>query len=677
MARDNAGFMSANLGSAQEPVAPNAALLEQAGSYRGKAEEIDGQRTAAAITTVAQVGEAAYKGYVAAEAESTALKVRDAITGNKVDPELEKRYASEFGRIKEAASQGVIDQAHASALLGAEMRRLIAQHPGQSDIIRKEYQTATGASNWDVRLFYEAMTAERKKGEANKLADATNKLVFDAALGMGKTPTEAQAIVSLPSTDPIRRSVEEAAANSAKLAQTRTNLDNTGQIDSRNSDTYANTLKTYTLDAVTKKTGELRMQLSEFVKTSGIDLGNPSKITKEQLSALVAKKDAILLEIDTVYESQMQVAKQWAAARPSFTKLDDVHTFIATQRENTMKLFDSMTDKALLLPSLKTFADLNNKNMAASLSQVQAMSQLHSFVRSVASPDLLDAASDPNKREALRKSNSGNAYIDNLVKYADAMQNGSMSLANSLMPQLTKYNQIGEAMTNPAASPAAVAAAQNSTPEERKDVAKVLFSSVSPILRDGKASPEDVPKVVAATKIWSGKGNDLATMRDAVTTGKLFSAVGPENKEAVTNNVLAVSDSHMRPTSRLVTELRDSLTRVTRGGTFSMQVVWKDGVLQLADASGAAVGGVTRGPSFSMQSASAQALINDANRLLDIQKSLGVNVDQRAAMFINDVKGVARPKPAAAPTTPPSTPAVSTGSVGTQLQSFLGTAGAK
>jgi hypothetical protein len=41
--------------------------------------------------------------------------------------------------------------------------------------------------------------------------------------------------------------------------------------------------------------------------------------------------------------------------------------------------------------------------------------------------------------------------------------------------------------------------------------------------------------------------------------------------------------------------------------------------------------------------------------LLDIQKSLGVDVDKRAALFINDVKGVARPKPAAATSTPPST----------------------
>lgn len=646
MAKDKTGYMSADVTVSQEPVAPNAALLEQAGAFRGKAAEIDGARTANTITTVAQVGEAAYKGYVASEAETSALEARDTITGLNPSPNIANRYSDRVKQIQEAVKAGSIDQASGTAIMGSEMRRLIAAHPGQADIIRKEYQTATGASNWDVRMFYESMTKDKVDKEAARIKSKVDDLVFTTATGMGYTPSDAESIVRLPVNDPVRKAVEETAGFNARIEQHKKTMDTQVAIGAHNSKAMATELKTGASLGVLKVTGEERINLHKFIKESGIDLSRPEQITPAQLATLTAQKDRILMRIEGAYENARQTAAQWATSRPGFTELDDVLKDIATQRENTIKMFDNMTDKGLLLSGLKTFSDLNNKNMAASLSQVQAMSQLHTFVKSVAGPQLIEGLSNPNTRDSVLKSNPNNAYVAALDQYLRATQTNSLSLVASTSKQLERYSQISEAIVNPAATPESKVALESATPQEKKDVAQILFSTVAPILRAGNASPQDSDKVVAATKLWAGTGQDLATMRDAVVTGKLFAVVGADKKEAATVNVLNVSEYHLSPKGSLMTELRNAAKTTTRGGVLSLDVVYKDGMLRLARPSGELVPMNTRGASFSPFDAKAYTLLNDANRLLDIQKTLGVNVDERAQLFINDFKGVARPAPA-------------------------------
>jgi len=196
MAKDKTGFMSASLGNADAPVAPSGQLLEQAGAYRGKAAEIDGIRTAEAITFATSTGKAAYEGYVESEAANKAANVTEGLNtptfvgpvaakrneqmamleearaaGRLVGeptPELIKEWDDRALAISQAAAGKVFSQSEANARLAVDMRNLIAQHPAQAARIREVYKSYTGVGDWNTRQIEGALTAKQQEDAAAK-----------------------------------------------------------------------------------------------------------------------------------------------------------------------------------------------------------------------------------------------------------------------------------------------------------------------------------------------------------------------------------------------------------------------------------------------------------------------------------------------------------------------------
>jgi hypothetical protein len=224
MAKDKTGYMSQSLAGAPEPVAPNFGLLEQAGAFRGKAAEIEGQANAATINAIGATGKAAYEGYVESEASKLAANVTEGLNtptfigpvaakhneqvqqleearaaGRLVGeptPELIKEWHSRAQQISEAAAGKVFSQREAQSRLATEMRELISKHPSQAARIREVYNAYTGISDWNTREIQGALTAKAAEDEAAKRrarlleADAKNITESGVAARFGMRNTE-------------------------------------------------------------------------------------------------------------------------------------------------------------------------------------------------------------------------------------------------------------------------------------------------------------------------------------------------------------------------------------------------------------------------------------------------------------------------------------------------------
>ena len=646
MAQAKTSF-SQQMGDAPDPQMANSALLENAGAIRGAAAKLGGEIIANDIATVAKVGDAAYEGYVSSQAEKDAINARDVITGNKQDDgTLETRYATEFGRIKAAADQGVIDQPAATALLGAEMRRLIAAHPGKAEAIRKQYRVATGSSDWDNRLFFEAMTKKQEAQKLTKIQEEERKDVYQGAIAMGLPSSVALQVAQLPPGSAGRNLVEEYVGTTSALKAQKEKVDNMKVINGETSRLATTGLLTEVTIATARVTTQQRLTLQAEVTRLGIDFSKPDQITDAQYGQLLSLQNKFMTEIDTVYANAAvridEKAKQYGPAFDAGGALKQLEAL----RKDSAALFKSFTDRTLFIQGMQEYASMRGQSTKSALERIDTLSKIGKYLEGVAGPDLYKKLVDPDSRQHYMAGAGGKIpWIQDMVAYITAQQAGASREAAEIEKRLGRWQDIFVGQTNPGgATPEQKQAAATATPEELRAVASVTHQESSTLIRAGKEAktPEEKRLVVASSRIFASHGQELATMRDGVVSGNIFTAAGPENKEAITKNVVTVTDHHLKKGSTFDIDVKNALSRNTASGGGSLKVEVEGNYLFLTDDKGNRITPVTGSNGAIYGNKQAFGVVANANRMFEMRNALGKDITKEMQEWADRQNGVSR-----------------------------------
>lgn len=344
MAKNTSGYMALELPGAPEPVAPSGQLLEQAGSFRGQAAKIEGEKTADAIKFAGEVGKAAYESYQFSEAAKEAKNImQDVVSpefiGARAYDKLSKEkqleaieqsgdmpsaeFMNDLERARAAVEYGALSAANARTMLAAKMRSRIAANPGAAPWIRKAFQEYSGSGDWDIQELQGAFKEQKKERDVIEDERRKAKLALDKELA-GNPEVQAvfankfglvggQVLESFNSEQGQtyrRMAADIAAANAAQIAATRardmTNL------------TDADKAHAAGVHAITQAT----------------------VLSNDFMGIVIGQANATKTNLDTILQSPEGFGKFWAdhksliknSATISIRKLEDLRSSLVSTR---------------------------------------------------------------------------------------------------------------------------------------------------------------------------------------------------------------------------------------------------------------------------------------------------------------------------------------------------------
>ncbi len=660
MAKDTTGFMAKDMGQPTETKAAPTSLIEQAGAYEGRAAELDGIKTAEAITHYTKQGKAAYEGWVESEAAKAATAITDklntpefmgpeAYQANKnaieaqdalklsfaaeqsagpVDPAVVQEYKDAAQRVVQAKEAGTLSQGQATAHLAMEMRRLIASNPAEAASIRKVFNVYTGRGDWDVRPIEAGLTAHQKESAAAKqMVEMHQKEAWElfqsgigSMLGM-KSYAETFQHVQAGSDTAVRMSTMYQAGRLTEHANKAMTTGNMNQF-------YSSAILSAGAARVTAVTPVI-----ENLKMQGIDILNMSSPTEAQRPAIMeAFRDMRVAERNAL-EGSIKMLENRLAANPNMdaTIVNDTMEKLKKQLANTPLTadFDNM------LNELKMSA--TDRNMKADT--VLKTAQIRDLtLKTTWSEDMLARMKDPRTRANMIKDYPNNPAVKELADVFEGRQGG-------FSKEMKDMEMIADGLFNAAAPWAHKAAAQQAatTDAGKKQIAAVtqieVGRGVEALQAGVPATPSKAAAAIVAAKNFNPVGKDGTTIYNDVMSGRSEAVFKDDttkladyNKAVVgrAERFLAQVDGNSYPAK--VKEALAVATARKAGATLAVE----DGLVVLKNAK------ITGNVGADESIFKLQQQIVEVNKLISMQtKILGENT--RAQRFVDEVRtGVAK-----------------------------------
>ena len=533
--QESTGFMSPDLSLAPAPASADYGLLIQAGQARGKAAQIAGESTAQLIKTATSIGEAAYSGYVQAQAQEAATKVtQNLFTPQYVGEEAQrtiqdqsselaqelsaaggnvavvKDYEARAKRIADAVAAKTFTQDQALSRLSADMRKLIATHPGQAQAIRKVFNEVTGRGDWDVRPIEAALTAKAKTDEFQKaqmrLLENDAKRIYESGIGsLFKMKSSAEVFANIvQGTD--------YGVRMGTMLQSQNLIENSNKVK-----TSGDMNQFYSATNIEAHASRVQAAQQVFARLEqkGININAMVSPTEAQRKDIEdAYRTMKTAERNSLLAAQNDLAAK-LRANPNMdrTVVDDTVKRIEDRLKNT----PLTTDLDSMLSELKQSYTAANVRADTVLKAVQVNDVV---LRNTWSQDLIAKMKDPRTRKQMVADYPNNPAVAELAAMFEGRQ-------NSFSQDMQNMSMIAEGLFSKAASPAARAAAMDAdnTPEGRRAKAAVIqlhsAKGADVLKQDAPATEFGVSAVVSLAKNFTPNESSWNTLYQTAMSDKI------------------------------------------------------------------------------------------------------------------------------------------------------------
>lgn len=533
--QESTGFMSPDLSMAPAPASADYGLLIQAGQARGKAAQIAGESTAQLLKTATGIGEAAYSGYVQAQAQEAATKVtQNLFTPQYVGEEAQrtiqaessqlaqelsaaggnvavvKDYEARAKRIADAVAARTFTQDQAISRLSADMRKMIATHPGQAQAIRKVFNEVTGRGDWDVRPIEAALTAKAKTDEFQKaqmrLLESDAKKIYESGIG-GQFGMKSSAEVFANIAQGT-----DAGVRMGTMLQSQNLIENSNKVK-----TSGDMNQFYSATNVSAHASRVQAAQQVFTRLEqkGININAMVSPTEAQRKDI---EDAYRI-MKTAERNSLLGAQNDLAARlranPNMdrTVVDDTMKRIEDRLKNT----PITTDLDSMLSELKQSYTAANVRADTVLKAVQVNDVV---LKNTWSQDLIAKMKDPRTRKQMIADYPNNQAVLELAAMFEGRQ-------NSFSQDMQNMSMIADGLFNKAASPAALAAAMaaDTTPEGRRAKAAVIqlqsAKGAEVLKQDAPATEFGVGAIVSLAKNFTPNESSWNTLYQSAMSDKI------------------------------------------------------------------------------------------------------------------------------------------------------------
>jgi hypothetical protein len=477
-------FMSPDLSLAPAPASADYGLLVQAGQSMGRASEIGGKTMAGLITAATETGKQVYEGYVASEAQNAATKVAtNLFTPDFIGEEAQRTiqaetstlarelsdaggdrsvvtdYEARAKRVADAVAAKTFTQDQAVTRLTADMRQLIAAHPGQAQNIRKVFNEVTGRGDWDVRPIEAALTAKAKEDEFRKtqlrLLERDAQKIFESGVGSQFGMRSSAEVF-----ENIARGTD-AGVRMNTILQSQNLIENSNKVRTSGE---MNQFYNATIVGAGAARAQAAQQVFSMLEQKGININTMVSPTEAQREAITdafrrmksAERNSLLAA-----ESDLR-ARILSNPTMDRTVVDDTVKRISERLKNTPLTAD-LDD--MLSELRKNYTDANVR--ADTILKAAQVSDL--VLKSTWSDDLISKMKDDRIRKQMLADYPNNPAIQELAALIEGRQRTFSERMNQMI-------LIGEGMMGVAARPeaAAAAAAADTTPAGREAKAAVI-----------------------------------------------------------------------------------------------------------------------------------------------------------------------------------------------------------
>lgn len=661
---DKKSSFAVDVTNSYETKAAPTSLVENAGAYEGKAAELEGVKTAEAITHYTKQGKAMYEGWVQSEAAKAATAITDKLNtpefvgpaayqakldfdtakeglalgfaqeqkAGPVEPAVVQEYKEAAARVVAAKESGTMTQGQATAHLAMEMRKLIAAHPAEAAAIRKEFNIYTGRGDWDVRPIETALTAKEKESQAAK-----DKLQRDekAAWEFFTKGYAGKAGIST-----YEEAVRTVAAGDDRAVRMGTMYQADMVTEHANKSMTTGSMNEFFSSAVLSA-GAARVKVTasvyEGLKAKGIDLLNMSAVTEAQRPLIMeAYRDMKVAERNAL-EGSVKMLENKLASNPGMDA-----SIVSDTKEKLNKLLAAplTTDLDSMLNELKMNGTARNMTADTVLKthQIRDIS-----LKTTWSDDMLARMKDPRTRANMVKDYPNNPAVKELASVFEGRQ-------VSFSKEMKDMEMIADGLFNEAAPWAHKAAAQQAmspdAPLQLKQQAAAVVQlqvgkGVEVLTAGVPASPSGAIAAITTATHFNPIGIDGATIYNDVMSGKsedIFrndtSKLAEYNKAVLgrTERFLANVDKDSYPVK--MKEALDVATARKTGAT----LVAENGLVVLKNAK------LTGNTGADAAIFKLQQQVSEVNKLLSMQTKLS-NDTGRAQRFVDEVKtGIAPSK---------------------------------
>lgn len=663
MAKES-GFQ-VNLGYASEPASPNYSTLAEATVIRGQA-------AAKQLTFLGEQVNAAMIGYTEAQQdraiEETVRKTYNPETqyiGGEIKknidiaqaPELARRKAivdlelsagpptpevaaelqssnNTLRRIKDAELAKAISPEQARTEIAAHVRKSIAAYPGLADKFREQAQKlTTGVSQFETEQLLKMHTgktaAERQAEQENKyVVDMVNSIQTEGLgrqFGVNDLRDIDREIRNRTTLGSQMIAAQQAMTYAKKSYETsKAVIDN----DKLSSGERIDRFMQATMGNVEGQAAANRQISAARLATRGIDVASLQPIDLENpsiVNALLKEELTIRAESRKMLEGQLAALNAEVAKNPTKLRWEDVKR--ATDDINArIKAVDELATASVeeVLSSFKKYTVQAGQTLDTNLKTYQAE---EAMLRIGFGQKFLEDVKTPGAMASLREQYQGNKSVQAFIDTIEARQNG-MAVSQKKIQQWQHVQRVSDGMFNPDAPPSSKAVASEATAEEKSDATQIVKEEGKSVLKNGGSGNKATNAAVGFAASFSLSEID-EIKRSLISDDYKNKLKTPEAQDRFVKATGIRIERWLSPQDKASVPQQLAHANLPE----NLRVYAEAGQLMLRTVNGERPYG--QGAMHTV--ASADKLIEQANKMLDMYAHLGGDRNARAAQLVKDI----------------------------------------
>lgn len=679
MAKEQSGYMAANLGGPSEPSAANPATAAQAAEIRGRSKAADiaflggmavdaatGYQAASMEKELRDVAERTFNpdtGYRGAKADAAFRAAGDQAVLDARESELFNNtnvqgqfsegaiaelntIREELSRVQTARQQEVLSPTQARTEMHAIVRKYSAQLPGLAPEIRKQAAAYTGIDDPGLDTMAGLLRMQKTSGKslAEEVEERTVKDLVDKGYGaMFGVNDPQQVLAHVKARDSVGKAMLDkwSTDNMATTAKTRntTILENNKVLSETNAVEYERNL----MAGVVASYNNAFISQDARLRSVGIDLKNIDATRlgdRESTAIMTAMRDVYGAARNQLFGAMQEVNNGIATQKIMPQHGQQILNNLRKQADDIEKSMNAPLDSVLNdIKSLKTGENLSLDNL---LKTVQIRSQI---LTSAFGSKLVADMQDDRKADSLLAQYPNNQALISLREMIVSLRRDGIANAQAAA-RFTNYQNIAEGMANPDATNAQKGAAVDASPADREAAAGLVKLDAIPALKQSFTPSQEQARAIVqfAGDMWAPGGEEYNVLKSALQSGRLKEAttiINPDPKayEGVLNRVGQRSEA------------------LLQHNTWKTSNILKQGDMKLSYSNGT-ISVVQPGPKVpGMSYAQGQAAydvgrkISEWNNILDMYAIAGGDREKRAKQLVADVNAqVAKPAASFTPT---------------------------